>query len=360
MRDVAALAGVSLKTVSRVVNDEPGVSPDVRERVSAAVNRLDYRPNLAASNLRRTGARTGLIGALVQDLSNSFSASMLRALEDFARRRGTAVLAASLDEEGDREEELVHDLVTRRVDGLVIMPASERQDYLVAELRTGTPAVFVDRRPARDRRRLRRRRQPGRGEMATEHLLAQGHRRIAALIDWQSIPTAARRHAGYVDAYTERGLRPDPRLVVTDLRSTDEATRATHALLSLDEPPTAIFPARNILSTGGVRGLAERGLRREVAFVGFDDFPLADLLDPPLTVIRQDVSRIGKTVADMLFQRIDGNTSPPRHVVLEPTLVERGSGEIPPPSRRVTGGRPSAEASACGGGVVGPPGARNP
>ena len=145
MRDVAALAGVSLKTVSRVVNDEPGVRQDVRERVSAAVLKLDYR--LAASNLRRTGARTGLIGALVQDLSNSFSASMLRALEDFARLRGTAVLAASLDEEGDREEELVHDLVTRRVDGLVIMPASERQDYLVSELRTGTPAVFVDRAP---------------------------------------------------------------------------------------------------------------------------------------------------------------------------------------------------------------------
>ena len=333
MRDVAALAGVSLKTVSRVVNDEVGVSPDVRERVSAAVTKLDYRPNLAASNLRRTGARTGLIGALVQDLSNSFSASMLRALEDFARHRGTAVLAASLDEEGDREEELVHDLVTRRVDGLVIMPASERQDYLVSELRTGTPAVFVDRAPRGvdadsvvvDNR--------GGAMMATEHLLAQGHRRIAALLDRQSIATAPLRHAGYVDAFTERGLRPDPRLVVTDLRSTDEATRATHALLSLDDPPTAIFAGRNILSTGGVRGLAERGLRREVALVGFDDFPLADLLDPPLTVIRQDVSRIGKTVADMLFQRIDGNTAPPRHLVLDPTLVVRGSGEIPPRSR---------------------------
>ena len=333
MRDVAALAGVSLKTVSRVVNDEPGVRQDVRERVSAAVLKLDYRTNLAASNLRRTGARTGLIGALVQDLSNSFSASMLRALEDFARLRGTAVLAASLDEEGDREEELVHDLVTRRVDGLVIMPASERQDYLVSELRTGTPAVFVDRAPRGvdadsvvvDNR--------GGAMMATEHLLSQGHRRIAALMDRQSIPTAALRHAGFVDAFTERGLRPDPRLVVTELRSTDEATRATHALLSLDDPPTAIFAGRNILSTGGVRGLAERGLRREVALVGFDDFPLADLLDPPLTVIRQDVSRIGKTVADMLFQRIDGNTAPPRHLVLDPTLVVRGSGEIPPGRR---------------------------
>ena len=254
MRDVAALAGVSLKTVSRVVNDEPGVSPDVRERVTAAVNRLDYRPNLAASNLRRTGARTGLVGALVQDLSNSFSASMLRALEDSARRRGTAVLAASLDEEGDREEELVHDLVTRRVDGLVIMPASERQDYLVAELRTGTPAVFVDRPP----------RGVDADSVTVDNVGWRGwrpstsSRRVTAgsppSWTWRRIATAARRHAGFADAFTERGLRPDPRLVVTDLRSTDEATEVMHALLSLDDPPTAIFTgAEHPLHGGGSR-----------------------------------------------------------------------------------------------------------
>lgn len=332
MRDVAALAGVSLKTVSRVVNDEPGVSPDVRERVTAAVQRLDYRPNLAASNLRRTGARSGLVGALVQDLSNSFSASLLRALEDAARRRGTAVLAASLDEETHREEELVHDLVTRRVDGLVIMPASERQDYLLSELRTGTPVVFVDRPPRGVDADSVTADNFGGTRTGVEHLLAQGHRRIAALLDLERIPTAARRHEGFDAAFADRGLRADPRLVVPNLRSTDEATEVMHSLLSLDDPPTAVFTGRNILSIGAVRALAERGMRREVALVGFDDFPLADLLDPPLTVIRQDVHRIGRTVADMLFERIDGNASSARHVVIQPTLVVRGSGEIPPPA----------------------------
>ena len=330
MRDVAALAGVSVKTVSRVVNDEPGVSPDVRDRVITAVARLDYRPNLAASNLRRTGARTGLVGALVQDLSNSFSASLLRALEDAARRHGTAVLAASLDEETDREQELVHDLVTRRVDGLVIMPASQSQEYLVSELRTGTPAVFVDRPPRGIDVDSVTVDNVGGARTATEHLLDQGHRRIAALSDLLTIHTAATRLTGFTEAYGGRGLRPDPRLVVSDIRSTDEATAVIHTLLDLDDPPTAVFAARNILASGAVRALAERGLRRDVALVGFDDFPMADLLDPPLTVIRQDVARVGKTVADLLFERIAGNTAPPRHVVLEPTLVVRGSGEIPP------------------------------
>jgi LacI family transcriptional regulator len=332
MRDVAALAGVSLKTVSRVVNDEPGVSPDVRERVTTAIARLDYRPNLAASNLRRTGARSGLVGALVQDLSNSFSASLLRSLEDAARTRGTAVLAASLDEESDREVELVHDLMTRRVDGLVLMPASSRHDYLVAELRTGTPAVFVDRPPRGVDADSVVIDNIGGAKAATEHLLRQGHRRIAALLDMESISTATLRHEGYVAAHAACGLRPDPRLVVHNLRSPEEATEVLHRLLSLEDPPTAVFTGRNILSAGAVRALAERGQRHEVALVGFDDFPLADLLDPPLTVVQQDVARIGATVADLLFDRIDGDTAPPRHIVLQPTLVERGSGEILPPA----------------------------
>ncbi|GGL36821.1 LacI family DNA-binding transcriptional regulator [Phycicoccus endophyticus] len=332
MRDVAALAGVSLKTVSRVVNDEPGVSPAVRDRVRSAVRRLDYRPNLAASTLRRTGARTGLVGALVEDISNPYSAGVLRGLEDVARERGTGVLAASLDGGADRERALVHDLVTRRVDALVVMPASERQDYLVGELRTGTPVCFVDR--------------PPRGvecdavtvdnvlgaRLATGHLLDRGHRRVGAVLFQPWISTARDRLAGFVAAHTERGLHAQGRLVVDDLTTAEQATEATHRLLALDDPPTAIFASRNILAAGAARALRDLGLGHEVALVGFDDFPLADLLDPPLTVVRQDMERIGRTAAARVFARVDGDTSPPQHVVLEPVLVPRGSGEISAPS----------------------------
>ncbi|MGL5819756.1 MAG: LacI family DNA-binding transcriptional regulator [Phycicoccus sp.] len=332
MRDVAALAGVSLKTVSRVVNDEPGVSSDVRDRVAAAVARLDYRPNLAASNLRRTGARTGLIGALVQDISNSFSASVLRAIEDTARHHHTAVLAASLDEGAGREHELVHDLVTRRVDGLVLMPASARQDYLVGELRTGTPAVFVDRPPRGvDADSVIVDNHHG-ARLAIDHLLDLGHRRVGALFHLTGLHTSDRRRDGFLEGYAARGLTADPALLATDLESSEQATDVVHGMLGLSDPPTALFAGRNILAAGAVRALVERGLRRTVALIGFDDFPMADLLDPPLTVIRQDVWRIGQTVADLLFTRIAGDTAPPRHLVIEPTLVQRGSGEIPPPS----------------------------
>ncbi|KGN40126.1 LacI family DNA-binding transcriptional regulator [Knoellia aerolata] len=330
MRDVAALAGVSIKTVSRVVNAEVGVADPVRERVQEAVARLDYRHHLGASNLRRGTTRSGLIGALLQDVSNSFSAALLRSLEDAARSRGTAILSASLDEEPDRELSLVHDLVTRRVDGLVIMPSTLRQDYLTAEVRAGLPVVFVDREPqgvAADSVTVEN--LEG-AQMGTEHLLAQGHRRIACLTDLPDISTARRRRAGFVQAFTERGQRPPERLMVSGLRGAAAAEEAVLQLLDLDQPPTAVFAGRNDLAQGTIRALRQRGLSRSVAVVGFDDFPLADLLTPALTVIRQDVGRIGRRTAELLLARIDGDTSPPHRVVIAPTLVVRGSGEIPP------------------------------
>lgn len=331
MRDVAALAGVSIKTVSRVVNDEPGVAEQVRMRVQDAVGRLDYRHHLAASNLRRGGGRSGLIGALLQDVGNSFSAALLRSLEDAARARGTAILSASLDEEPERERTLVHDLVTRRVDGLVLMPSTTRQDYLSSEVRAGMPVVFVDREPrgiAADSVTVEN---VEGAVMGTEHLLAQGHRRIACLTDLPDISTAQLRLQGFVDAHRARGVHPDDRLTVTGLRGPTAGEAAVARLLDLDRPPTAIFAGRNDLAQGAVRALRRRGLSDSVAIVGFDDFPLADLLTPPLTVIRQDVVRIGRLTADLLVARLDGDERPPQRVVVEPTLVVRGSGEIPPP-----------------------------
>jgi len=334
MRDVAALAGVSLKTVSRVVNREAGVSGDLRERVERAVERLDYTHNLTASNLRRSHGRTGVVGALVQDVNNSFSVGLLRSLEDAARERQCVVLAASIDEETDRERALVADLVARRVDGLILMPSTLDQSYLASEVRAGLPTVFVDRPPRGveydsvlvDNRRGARE--------AVSHLLAVGHTRVAALVDLTSIPTAAARLGGYEAALKAAGIKPDPALVVMGLRTTEEAQEALTAMMSRPDPPTAVFACRNILSIGAIRALRELGLSHEVALVGFDDFPLADLMTPSLTVVRQDVREIGRQAAELLFARIEGDASAPHRIVSIPTLVVRGSGEIPPPGRR--------------------------
>ena len=329
MRDVAALAGVSLKTVSRVVNDEPGVSGAVRERVREAADRLDYRPNLAASFLRSADGRTGTIGALVQDVSNSFSAGMLRAIEETARAHSTSLLAASLDETPEREEEIVRALVRRRVDGLIIAPATARQDYLVSEVRAGLPIVVVDRAPQGIDVDTVTVDNLGGAQTAVGHLIEHGHRRIAIVTDRTGIVTAELRLEGAVRALERHGIPLEPGLLAR-AGSEQEATALVRRFLAGSDPPTAIFAARNVIAAGAVRALAELGMRDQVAVVGFDDVPLADLLVPALTVVRQNSGRIGRTAAELLFSRIEGQTGPPRHIVYEGELLVRGSGELPP------------------------------
>jgi LacI family transcriptional regulator len=330
MRDVAALAGVSVKSVSRVVNREGGVSDSIRQQVMRSVHQLEYRHNLAASNLRRGNSRTQVIGVLLQDVSNSFSAGLLRALDDAARQRGVAIFAASLDEEPERERALVADLVARRVDGLVLMPATDRHEYLLSERRAGLPIVFVDRTPRGiDADSVTVNNRYG-GRLATAHLLSHGHRRIAFLGDLPAIHTAAERQRGYNDAFAEADIAPDPSLIATGCRTEAAAEAALAALFALSDPPTAIFAGRNVLSVMAVRALHRSGLARRIAVVGFDDFPLSDILEPALTVVRQDVTRVGSEASELLFRRIDGTDSSPQHIVVNPTLICRGSGEIHP------------------------------
>ncbi|SDS16811.1 transcriptional regulator, LacI family [Nocardioides scoriae] len=331
MHDVARRAEVSIKTVSRVVNGEPGVSEALATRVRTAVQELGYRHNLAASNLRR-GQRTASIGVLVDDLGNAFCSEVLRAIEDRARGRGIVLLASSTDEDVDRERELIDGLLSRRIDGMIVMPTGRDQRHLTVEHADGVPVVTVDRRPA----------DPGidgvvvdnagGARTAVAHLLAHGHRRIGILGDASDIVTALERRDGYRRALADAGLPHDPALERLGARTREEASAHATELLALADPPTAFFAARNVLCTGVVDALRRQGRSHEVGLVGFDDVPLAELLDPPVTVIRQDTRAIGEQAMDLLLARLDGDQGPGRVVDLPTELVVRGSGEIPAPA----------------------------
>jgi len=328
LRDVAALAGVSFKTVSRVVNAEPGVSTDVKERVEHAIAQLAYRPNRGASLLRRHDGRSGVVAALLQDVGNPYSAALLRGLEDVARDQGALVLAASLDEQPEREVSLVANLVARRVDGLVLMPSTERQDYLMAEVQAGLPTVIVDRRPSGiDCDSVRVDNRAG-AVTATNHLIRHGHRRIAAISDAVSIDTAAQRVEGFRLAMSQALLPVDPRHVVTGVRSAESAASVVTRLVRSAPAPTALFCCRNSISVGAIKALRAAGLSHQIAIVGFDDIPLADLISPGLSVISQNPSEMGVSIGELLFSRVRGGPSQGRHVVVEPHLIARGSGEL--------------------------------
>ncbi len=261
MQDVAALAGVSLKSVSRVVNREPGVSEAWLSGSTAAVHELGYRHNLAASNLRR-GQRTASIGMLVQDLSNGFCSATLRAVEDRARERGVVVMAASIDEDGERERELVEGLVSRRIDGLILMPTGPRP-ALAGRPRSTRACAVVSRGPPTRHARARRGsgRQPGRrrtGGRPPDGAWTSPHR--ASWATTTTISTAVDRQDGYRSALRAAGREPDPGWSASGCAPVRRRASPTTQLLSLEDPPTAIFAARNVICEGAVLALQQRGL----------------------------------------------------------------------------------------------------
>jgi LacI family transcriptional regulator len=329
IRHVAALAQVSLKTVSRVINREPGVSPELAARVAAAVEQLEYRHNLAASSLRR-GGKSASIGVVLESIANPFDSLIHRAIEEYALTRGVLVLAGSLEEDAARERELIAALASRRVDGLVIMPAGHDHSYLLNERNAGMPMVFIDRPPAfLDADTVLTDNVDG-VRRGVRHLTSHGHRRIAYLGDLQTITTAALRLQGYRDELEVQGIALDERLIRTDVRGQERGEAAANELLRIEPAPTAIFASQNLLATGAYRALRNLDLHHKVALIGFDEVPLGDLLDPGITVMAQDPAALGRAAAELLFRRIDGDRSPSVHEVIATHLIPRGSGEIRP------------------------------
>ena len=325
MVDVAGMAGVSLKTVSRVVNDERGVRAETAARVREAVAVLGYRANDTARNLRRR-QRPATVGLVIEDVRNPFYSSIARGVEEIARVHGHMVVIASSDENPAAEQKAVGTLLERQVTGLLIVPAGPDHSYLLEEIRHGTPVVFMD-RPAR---RVKADEvlidNVGGARHAIEHLLAHGHTRIGVVGDPPTVYTVAQRVRGFREAMAAAGVTVDESLVRLGGRDVTEAEASTRELLSMADPPTAVFTTNNRASIGVLRAL--RGRESTFALVGFDDFELADMLPVPVTVVKHDPAEMGRAGAELLFGRLAGDERPPQRIVLPTRLVPRGSGEI--------------------------------
>ncbi|MEV7632583.1 LacI family DNA-binding transcriptional regulator [Microbacterium sp. NPDC089318] len=330
MKQVAALAGVGIKTVSRVINEEPNVSAATAARVWDAISALDYQPDLQAGSLRRADGRTRTLGLLVGSVDNPFAGAIHRVIEDLAAEQGMAVFASSLDDDPARESSAIRAFLQRRVDGLILTTASHRPDYLPQLRQRGIPAVFVDREPQADGVDTVASDNRAGSQAGVAHLIAGGHRRIALLTDRLDLTTATDRRDGYLDALSAAGIPRADALMISDLHDVDAARAATARLLSADEPPTAIFSAQNLVTIGALHALRDANRSRSVALVGFDDLPLADLLEPGVTVVAQDPHEIGRLAAERLFALLAGSDAPASRIVVPTMLIPRGSGEIAP------------------------------
>ena len=328
MKDVGAVAGVSLATVSRVVNGEDSVRPELADKVRAAVVLLGYRRDLTATNLRRADRHSASIGVVFEDVSDPFHAAVLRGIETVARRRGVLPLVGSSDEDGARERELAEAFLARRVDGLVVVPSGRDHSYLEPERDAGVAVVFVDRPAAHIDADCALSDDAGGAFAAAAHLLAAGHRRVGFLGGRETIFTARERLRGYRRALEANRLPFDPALVRMGLHSSRAASEAAGDLLAGEAAPTALVSAQDVITIGTVDRLRTLDLRSTVALVGFDDLVLADAVDPALTVVAQDGDRLGRAAAELLFARLDGDRGAARRVVVPTTLVVRGSGEL--------------------------------
>ncbi|GHK02637.1 LacI family DNA-binding transcriptional regulator [Streptomyces sp. NPDC003753] len=333
LADVAREVGVSAKTVSRVLNEDGPVSVRTREQVLAAVARLGFQPNLMARNIRVGGPDT-TIGLVVPDLGNPFFGAVAGGIEDTVRDRGLTLLMGSSADDPAREHALTDQFLARRVSVLMVVPSvGADHSHLKAHRAAGLPVVFVDR--------------PGAGlstdsvvssnragaQEGVAHLIAHGHRRIGFIGDLPvRLYTRRERLAGYRAALQEADLAYD-RALVTSAHDPQAAVTATSQLLDLADPPTALFAGNNFAALGIVAELS-RGKRKDVAVVAFDDLPLAEALEPALTVVAQDPEEIGRAAAATALARLDGDRSRARTITVPTRLIVRGSGECPAPALR--------------------------
>jgi LacI family transcriptional regulator len=319
MRDVAARAKVSAKTVSRVFNDDPHVLPETRARVADALHELGYVPNPLARSFR--SGRAPVLGVAVPDLADPFFAVIAKAVEQVATRADMAVVVTSLGYDAPREAAALESLLGRSLSGLVVAPTGQDHRYLAPWARR-FPVVFVDRPPQGLPADAFTGDDAEGARTATAHLVSHGHRDIAFVGDSPRMSTTADRLAGYGAALADAGIQPDGELVAFGASDAAGAAQVVGRLCRSTRPPTALFSADARTTMTLVPALAGRSW----AVVGFGDFPMAHMLSPALTVIDQDPAALGRLAAERVLARLEtAERHVPRHTVAPVRLVERQS-----------------------------------
>ncbi|HOZ56865.1 MAG TPA: LacI family DNA-binding transcriptional regulator [Nakamurella multipartita] len=326
MNDVARQAGVALKTVSRYVNGDPTIGPDFAERIRQAIADLGYRRNMAAARIR-PGQSAKMIGLIISDLSNPYFAALARAIELGAAQAGYMLTIASSEENGPRHDRLVDRLLEQQVDAIIDVPPRTPGRSWTDIPPPLPPLVFVDRPGDCAAADTVLADNAGGARAATRALLEAGARSVAFVGDSVEIFTMGERLAGYHQALREAGRPAGDELVFDTAHTTDEAMRVVLELLS-EGRVDAVFAANNRAAFGALR--AFRLGETFLPLVGFDEFEAAALVNPPISVVGQDIAAMGRVAADLALARLGGDEQAPRTTVLPTTLILRGSERVVP------------------------------
>jgi LacI family transcriptional regulator len=326
MNDVAKAANVSIASVSRVINNSGYVSPELRARILHAMEELQYYPNAVARSLATK--RTKTLGLLISNVMNPFFTAAVRGIEDIAHAHGYNLILCNTDEDSEKERNYLGVLCSRQVDGLIVTPCEENSEYISALVESGAHVVLLDRTMSNidadfvgiDNRHA--------AYVATLHMLSLDNSRIGIVAGSPMVSTGRDRVAGYKQALIERGIHVDGELVkYTDFKE-EGGYNKTLELLSMSEPPTAIFATNNLITLGALRAISDLGLSipEDVALVGFDDIPWGQFVSPPLTTVVQPAYQLGKKAATLLIDRCSGiENGPSKSIIMDTHLEIRGS-----------------------------------
>lgn len=338
--DVARHAGVSIATVSHVINGTRFVSEETRQKVQDAIKALNYRPNAVARGLATSFTRK--IGVVVSEIRNPFFTATARGIEDEVIRQRYNIILCNTDEDPEREDAVLHLLGAQQVDGLIIAPTGARSETLLGLAKAGVPIVQIDRSsPSLDAPLIDVNNEEG-AYQAISYLIGLGHTRIACLINLDVISTQTERLQGWERALREAGLPVDESLIVRadprffggtpDAKASitrhnlPGASEVLQGLFTLPQRPSAIFVASNQLTLGTLYAFRASGLRcpEDISLISFDDHDWAPIFNPPLTVMRQPTYQLGQIAAQLLMKMINGEAvSAPPHLQVE--LIKRSS-----------------------------------
>lgn len=323
MNDVARVAGVALKTVSRYINGETNIRPDLADRIAAAVVEIGYRRNLAAASIR-PGWTSKILGLVISDLANPYYSALSRSIEQTARKLGYLLISASSEEDGQVFDRVIDRLMEQRVDGLIVVPPLRRGRSWTQVVPPIPPLVVLDRpsdAPEATTDTILADNAGG-AERATRTLIENGASRVAFVGDSLEIHTIRERHTGYCSAIHASGHTVDQNLVATDAHSVEDATAAVLRLIR-SGAPDAVFAANNRAAIGALHAFREHG--RRLPLIAFDDFEAATLAQPSVSVVTQNIQEMGHLAAQRAIERATSSGLLGTTIVLPTELVLRGS-----------------------------------
>ncbi len=327
--DVAREAGVSYSTVSRVVNNKSYVKPETRERVTQAMHRLGYQANLQARSL--AGGHSHVIGLLVHNMSTQYMGEIFRGIDDVLATHNYEVMLYTTHRRRTKESAYVNMMARGLADGLLIVLPRQPEAYIESLRARDFPYVLIDQVGIDENDVSVTATNFQGGYDATTHLIELGHRRIGKITGWMDMVSARDRLEGYKAALSDHGIPVDPELIVIGDFEKISGYQGAATLLDLAAPPTAVFASNDVMAQGALELFRERSLQvpQDISLVGFDDIPIAAILNPPLTTLRQPMVEMGRLATQMLLDWISDPEQKPASVILPTELIHRESTSLP-------------------------------